>query len=146
MDHLEFYTEGSQIYTRPLPFDTVRTVKYLEISSDLIYLNKLSPLPYSHFFSYYNIILQAAQVKDSLCSKALPYFGYSTNIWYQYAIDLNQFGQVYDSLNMYFDYTAMWGDGLGLTYVYGPQYGIVRFGWVSAWDIDEAKGWIMISK
>lgn len=143
---IEFYTEGSQIHSRYSDFIEAKTVKYLELSPDSIYLKEPEDFVFSNLIGFFDLILQAAQVKDSLSSDALPYFGYSTNIWYQYAIDLNQFEQVYDSLNMYFDYTDMWGDGLGLTYVYGPQYGIVRMGWVSAWDIDEAKGWIMISK
>jgi len=143
---IEFYTEGSQIHSRYPDFVDAKTVKYLELSSDSIYLKEPEDFIFSNLLGYYDLVLQATQVKDSLCSNALPYFGHSTNIWHQYAIDLNQFGQVYDSLNMYFDYTDMWGDGLGLTYVYGPQYGIVRMGWVSAWDIDEAKGWILISK
>jgi hypothetical protein len=78
-------------------------------------------------------------------SDCLPLFDYSVIIWTAYTLNHEQFGESFDYLVNYFDYSQMAVDGFGFTYVYNNSFGITRFAWVSAWKTDEADGWDLIS-
>ena len=125
----EFFTEYSQGFREP------EVVRSLEVTSDSIYLMKPEIHKFSYLLGSENLVWPVAQITDSLNSDGLPYLGHSYKIWYQYTVNLNQFDQVYDSLNVYYDYTEMTGDGLGVTFVYSTKYGVVRMEWASAWNM-----------
>lgn len=83
---------------------------------------------------------------EPLTTECLPLFGYASTQWMEYTLNYTQFGQTFDHLNNYFDYRQMSGDGHGFMYAYGPLYGMVRWSWISYWDLNVAKGWDLIPK
>jgi hypothetical protein len=141
----EFISKGSQ----NLASSEEAVVSHLFIDSDSAYFSAPAS---DHFFSWIfpglkrAIPLQPVADPAPLNPDCLPFFGYDTKIWSQYTIDYTQHGQTFNHLNDYFDYTEMAGDGLGLMYVYGLPYGIVRWTWVSAWEQNEANGWDLVAE
>jgi len=149
----EFLTDGS---ASNLPSGGVWSgwadsvfVRHLRVDSDSIYFTRPAS---ANLFSFLFVgekrkfPLQLVTDSTPLNPGCLPTFGYSSEEWMQYTLDYTQFGQTFNHLNDYFDYREMAGDGLGFMYVYSPSSGIVRWTWVSAWEIFDAEGWDLVPK
>lgn len=138
----EFIAPGSE----NLEYDAQEVIRYLKIDADSAYFTRPSLYIFSWIFLHDKRTIPLKPVTDPapVNPDCLPTFGYESKISTKYTINYSQLGQTYSHLNNYFDYIDMTGDGHGFMYAYGPNYGLVRWAWVSAWTQDKAEGWDLI--
>jgi hypothetical protein len=124
--------------------DTTVITHYMEIDADSIHftLEEGSSIHFSPVGNGLSIPIEVADENEN--KNCLPIFDHRTNIWSAYTINYTQFGEHYDYLSNYFDYTQMAGDGWGYTFVYSSNSGFTRIAWVSAWEIWTADGWDLL--
>jgi hypothetical protein len=126
--------------------DSVIT-RHPEVKADSAFFSRPAGVyPFSFVFVGESRTVPLLPVEDPapLNVNCMPKLEYASNLWMQYTVNYSQFGQTFQHLNNYFDYRPMGTDGLGFMYAYGPQYGLVRWTWVSYWSLDQANGWDLI--
>lgn len=140
----EFITDGSTF----LSSDTVFTLS-LQIESDSAsFADPSDGRYYSNFFGIppggsikFPMSLIAEPSKENpTCS---PFASLYSNDM-EFARNYTQFGQTFDHLNIYQDYTETVTDGLGLMYVYSPSDGFVRMTVFNPWVSEKVTGWDLI--
>jgi len=147
----EFLTEGSNSVTSDdghwgSVADSV-IIRHLEVDADSAYFFRPQGTdPFSFVFVGASIAFPLLPVGDPapLNANCLPILDYESTSFMQYAVNYSQFGQTFEHLNIYFDYTPMNGDGSGFMHAYGSSFGIVRWTWVSYWSLGHADGWDLI--
>lgn len=140
----EFITEGSTF----LSSDTVFTLS-LRIESDAAAFSEPSGAGYySNFFFIghgksiqFPMVLIAEPSKEN--PSCLPFASINSNEM-EFSRNYTQFGQMFDHLNIYQDYTATATDGPGFMYVYSPANGFVRMTVFNPWVHDPVTGWDLI--
>ncbi|MBL7873026.1 MAG: hypothetical protein JNM78_15525 [Cyclobacteriaceae bacterium] len=124
--------------------DTTIVTHYMQIGADSIHFN-LPEGSSIHFSPVGNNLTFPIVGSDKIENKnCLPIFDHRTDIWSAYTINYTQFGEHFDSLSNYFDYTEMSFDGHGYTYIYTSDTGFTRIAWISAWNIWTADGWDLL--
>lgn len=138
----EFRTIGS--ISNSTLLDTTVVTHRMQIDADSIHFtlpegNSIHFSPIGKHLSF--PVAASDEIENKNC---LPIFEYRTSIWSAFTVNYTLFGEHFDSLSNYFDYTEMAGDGFGYTFVYGGSSGFTRIAWVSAWEISTADGWDLL--
>ncbi len=140
----EFMTVGSVSNAILTDIDTAVVTHFMQIDTDSIHFT----MPAGGFIRFSPVgsdLSLPFVVSDEIENKdCLPIFEYRSSIWSAYTLNHTQFGEHFDYLLNYFDYTDMSGDGYGYTFVYANQTGLTRMAWISAWDIWDADGWDLL--
>jgi hypothetical protein len=140
----EFITEGSTF----LSSDTVFTLS-LRIESDAASFSGPSDGSYySNFFAIRHgesikfpmVLIAEPSNENPTCS---PFASINSNEM-EFSRNYTQFGQTYEHVNIYQDYSATATDGPGLMYVYSPANGFVRMTVFNPWVYDPVTGWDLI--
>jgi hypothetical protein len=140
----EFITEGSTFFSS----DTVFTLS-LRFESDVaLFAEPSDGSYYSNFFAIRNgesigfpmILIAEPSKENPTCS---PFASINSNEM-EFARNYTQFGQNFEHVNIYQDYTATATDGPGLMYVYSPADGFVRMTVFNPWVYDQVTGWDLI--
>src|SRR5688572_23543357 len=113
----EFMTEGSTSVTSDDGHwgsiaDSVITT-HLEVDADSAYFSKAQgAIPISFVFAGVSTAFPLLPVGDPapLNADCLPILDYESRSFMQYAVNYSQFGQTFEHLNIYFDYTPMNGE------------------------------------
>jgi hypothetical protein len=140
----EFITEGST----SLPSDTIFTLS-LRIESDFAsfsepsggsYYSNFLAIRYGESIKFPMLLIAEPSKENPTCS---PFASINSNEM-EFARNYTQFGQTFDHLNIYQDYTATATDGAGFMYVYSPINGFVRMTVFNPWVYEPVIGWDLI--
>ena len=140
----EFVTQGSTFFSS----DTVYTLS-LRVESDTAFFSEPSGGGYySNFFGirkgerieFPMLLIAEPSTENPTCS---PFASIYSNEM-EFSRNYTQFGQTFDHLNIYQDYTATATDGLGFMYVYSPAHWFVRMTVFNPWVYDPVTGWDLI--
>jgi hypothetical protein len=122
---------------------------YLSTENDSLQLKPASAgLLRSRIFSYGMTTKRKLPLTD-ITTNPVAIAGWKTAFPYcecrqeGYALDYSLFGQTYDRLNVVVENSDMAVDGPGETYIYAPQYGIVRFS-IYSWWTQSGYGWDLL--
>ncbi|MEQ9297102.1 MAG: hypothetical protein RIF33_00995 [Cyclobacteriaceae bacterium] len=122
--------------------------RILYLSTELLLGDSLYIRPlqgYSHIFLL-NPFLPLTDRLDTLAQhiSTIPVYDLNAQAWMA-RVDEYAVGEVrLDSLIVYFDYTNMATDGLGLCSLYSIDLGVIRSAYINPWDSNKSNGWDLL--